>query len=254
MDLEKRAFSCQRGAFTVRGFEYKGAQNNGVPVIISHPFMSNQRIMKKYAEALAQKGYVAFTYDFCGGAMFGKSSGSFRDMSIDTEKDDLKAVIRYVDGLGYVDGSQLILLGASQGGFVSCLVASECQERLSKLILLYPALCIPENARSGKMLMITFDPGHIQETIKSGPFKFSAKYPESAINIDIYAVLQSLRLPIRIIHGTADSIVDVEYARKAVAYMRNSASDLVTIDGAGHGFTKKPQFAQAMRSILDYLN
>lgn len=254
MNIEKRAFSCQRESFTVRGFEYKGAQNNGIPIILSHPFMSNQKVMKKYAEALAQKGYVAFTYDFCGGAMFGKSDGAFRDMSIDTEKDDLKAVIRYVDSLSYVDGSQLILLGASQGGFVSCLVASECQERLRKLILLYPALCIPENAQSGKMLMITFDPNHIQETIKSGPFKFSAKYPESAINIDIYAVIQSLQLPIRIIHGTADRIVDVEYARKAVTYMQNSSSDLVTIDGAGHGFTKKPQAAQAIQSILDFLN
>ena len=55
---------------------------------MSHAFLSNQRIMKKYAEALANEGYVVFTYDFCGGALFGKSDGHFSDMSIDTEKDD----------------------------------------------------------------------------------------------------------------------------------------------------------------------
>lgn len=116
--------------------------------------MANQKTMKNYAEALAKEGYLAFTYDFCGGALLGKSDGEFSDMSIHTEQDDLKAVIAYVETLSYVDIHRLILLGASQGGFVSCLVSSEYQERIHKLILLYPALCIPDDARKGKMRSI----------------------------------------------------------------------------------------------------
>lgn len=248
----KRAFSCRRGKFTIRGFEYKCEKNSRIPVIMSHAFLSNQKIMQKYAKVLASEGYVVFTYDFCGGAVLGKSDGKFSDMSIDTEKSDLKTVIAYVEQLDYVDKNNLILVGASQGGFVSCLVASEYQKKFSKLILLYPALCIPDNARKGKMLMIKFDPEHIEETMKSRPFRFSPRYPQSAIGIDIYGELKKIQIPLLIIHGTADKIVDVRYAKKAIDEAANPASDLILLEGAGHGF-KKEQFQEAMRHMISYL-
>lgn len=252
MNAEKKPFSCHRESFTIRGLEYKYQKNNRIPIIMSHAFLSNQKIMKKYAEALAKEGYVVFTYDFCGGAIRGKSDGKFSDMSIDTEKDDLKAVIHYVEQLSYVDARELILVGASQGGFVSCLVASEYQEKISKLILLYPALCIPDDARKGKMLMMTFDPADIRETFTSRPLKFSPKYPESAIGIDIYEEIKKIKIPMLILHGTADQIVNIEYARKAKAAAVNPSSDLIILEQAGHGFNKK-EFGEAITHIIDYL-
>lgn len=253
MRIERRPFSCKRGAFAIRGFAYKCERNNGIPVIMSHAFLFNQRMMRKYAEALAKEGYVVFTYDFCGGASFGKSDGAFRDMSIDTEKDDLKAVIAYVETLREVDINRLVLLGASQGGFVSCLVAAEYQERISKLILLYPALCIPDDARAGKMLMIRFDPAHIQETMRSRPFHFSPEYPESAIGINIEEELQKIKVPILILHGTADRIVDIGYARSAEAVFANSESRLIVVDKAGHGFNRA-QVRAAIGHMIAFLN
>lgn len=252
MRVEKKPFTCRRGEFTIRGFEYQCEANHGIPVIMSHAFLSNQKIMKKYAEAFAKEGYVVFTYDFCGGALFGKSDGEFSDMSIDTEKEDLKAVIAYVEQLSYVDSKSLVLVGASQGGFVSCLVSAEDQEKISKLILLYPALCIPDNAREGKMLMIQFDPENIDATLKSKPFQFSPKYPESAIDIHVYDEIQKIKIPMLIIHGDADKIVDVDYARKAIDVAVNPASRLVVLENAGHGF-HKAQVREAIGYMLPYL-
>lgn len=251
MGIEQTAFSCSSGQFTVRGFEFRPEPGNGVPIVMSHAFLSNQKIIKKYAEALAAAGYTVFTYDFCGGAIRGKSDGKFSDMSIDTEKSDLNAVIAHVAALPYVDSSQLVLLGASQGGFVSCLVAAEHPELVRKLVLLYPALCIPDNARAGQMLMIKFDPTNIAGTIRSGPFHFSPRYPESAIGIDIYAEIQKIQAPILILHGTADKIVPIDYAKKAQAAASNA--QLVVIENAGHGFKKK-QVQDALHHILPYLN
>lgn len=253
MNIEKRSFSCNREQFVIKGFEYKCEKNNAIPVIMSHGFMSNQKAMRKYAEALAKEGYVVYTYDFCGGALPGRSDGKFSDMSIDTEKNDLKAVIDYVEKISYVDISGLILLGASQGGFVSCLVSAEYQERIKKLILLYPALCIPDDARKGKMLMMEFDPEHIEETFTSHPYKFSAKYPESAINIDIYREIEKIKIPILIIHGDADKIVDINYAKRAIEVSANSSSKLIILEKAGHGFNKK-QFREAASHVIEYLN
>lgn len=252
MTVEKNPFSCRRGQVTIRGFAYKCQENNGIPVVMSHAFLSNQKIMEKYAKALAQEGYVVFTYDFSGGAMFGKSDGQFRDMSIDTEKDDLKAVIAYVEGLQSIDIHKLILLGASQGGFVSCLVAAEYQARVNKLILLYPALCIPDDARKGKMLMITFDPQRIEETIKSGPFRFSAQYPKSVIDLDSFAVLKTIPAPMLLLHGGEDKIVPLDYAKRAIAVAANPASRLVILDKAGHGF-RRGEVETANKHILDFL-
>lgn len=252
MGVEKRAFSCKRGTFTVRGFEYKCEKNNQRPIIMSHAFLSNQKIMKKYAEALAKEGYIVFTYDFCGGAMLGKSDGKFSDMSIDTEKADLKAVIAYVEKLNYVDIRRLILLGASQGGFVSCLVAAEYPEKVNKLVLMYPALCIPDDARAGKMMMIEFDPEHVEETLKSKPFKFSAKYPKSSMNIHIYDEIKKIKIPILILHGDSDKIVNVSYAKKAIDAAVNPESDLVILKNAGHGFNKN-QVGEALRNIISFI-
>lgn len=252
MNVVRKPFSCMRGQTAIRGFSYQCEKHNGIPVILSHAFLSNQKIMKKYAEALAREGYVAFTYDFSGGAILGKSDGKFSDMSIDTEKDDLKAVIAYVETLEGLDQKQLILLGASQGGFVSCLVAAEYQDRINRLILLYPALCIPDDARKGKMMMVKFDPARIEETLVSRPFHFSAKYPKSAMDIQIYDEIQKIKIPILLIHGSADKIVPAEYAKKAIETAVNADSSLVILENAGHGFNKK-QFQAAMDHIMQYL-
>ena len=57
-------------------------------------------------------------------------------------------------------------MGCSQGGFVSALfAAAHPNVVVSRLILFYPALCIPEDARRGKMLMYAFDPSNIPEQI-----------------------------------------------------------------------------------------
>lgn len=250
--VQKKQFACYRNKFMIKGVEYKYEKNNGIPIIMSHAFLMNQKIMKKYAIALAIEGYVVYTYDFCGGAIFGKSDGKFSDMSIDTEKEDLTTIINYVKSKNYIDITKLILFGASQGGFISCLIAAQYQEKINKLILIYPALCIPDDARKGKMQMIEFDPNNIRETMKSKIFKFSAKYPESAINIDIFKEIQKISCPLFIVHGNKDKIVDMKYAQKALEASKNASSDLVILENARHGFNHR-QFKEAINLIIEYL-
>lgn len=219
---------------------------------MSHAFLMNQKIMKKYAIELAKQGYIVYTYDFCGGAIFGKSDGKFSDMTIDTEKEDLLCVINYVKTLDYVDINKLILFGASQGGFVSCLITAELQDVVNQLILIYPALCIPDDAKKGKMQLIEFDPADIEKTFKSKMFRFSPEYPKSAIGINIYEEIKKIHCPIFTVHGDKDKIVDLKYVEPVLKLSQNKTSDLKIIHGAGHGFNKK-QFNTAIKYIIDYL-
>ena len=235
--VQTRSYSCNRNGFVIRGIEYKAENHTGIPVIMSHAFLMNQKMMKKYAVELAKRGYVV---------------GKFSDMSIDTEKEDLISVMNYVKALHYIDRQRLILFGASQGGFVSCLVAAELKDEIDKLILIYPALCIPDDAKKGKMQTIEFDPENIDQTFKRKMFKLSPEYPKSAININIYEEIKKIDCPIFIVHGNQDKIVDPRYSERALQVSKNELSDLKIVEGAGHGFNRE-QFRTAMAYVIDYL-
>ena len=155
----KSAFSCRRGALTLRGTKYRPKGDNLPIAIVSHGFMANQRSVLRYVRALARMGYAAFCFDFSGGcAFFGKSDGKSTDMSVLTEVADLEAVISYARALPYTESDRLLLMGCSQGGFVSALAAAKPDNRVSSLILFYPAFCIPDDARAGQMMLAKLTP------------------------------------------------------------------------------------------------
>lgn len=146
-------FICNRDGFKISGKIYRTTKKTDglTPIIICHGFMGNQREGMPEAIALAEDGYVVFTFDFVGGTTFGKSDGKPTDMSIFTEKADLRVVMDYVKSLDYVDYSKLVLAGCSQGGLVAGLVAADCPDEVKGLILLYPALCIPDHAKAAQI-------------------------------------------------------------------------------------------------------
>ena len=165
---------------------------------------------------LAEMGYVAFTFDFCGGsAMCGKSDGKTTEMSVRTETKDLKAVIEYVRNLSYTDSEKILLMGCSQGGFVSALVAAKNNFPIEKLVLFYPALCIPDDARAGKMMMAKFDPQNVPDTFRCGLMKLGCCYAMDVMQMDAFAEIKNYAGRVCIVHGTKDKIVDVSYAKRA---------------------------------------
>lgn len=62
--MKKTVFKCKRDDFTISGTEYRNENNNGIPVIISHGFLANQKRLKPYAKHLADKGYIVLPLIF----------------------------------------------------------------------------------------------------------------------------------------------------------------------------------------------
>ena len=166
----------------------------------------------------------------------GKSDGATTDMSVLTEVQDLEAVIDHVQSLPYT-GSELLLMGCSQGGFVSALVAAKHPGLVNKLVLFYPALCIPDDARAGKMMFAKFDPKNIPERINCGLMKLGRCYVADVIDMDPYEEIKGYHGPVLIVHGTMDSIVKLDYSRQAQRAYPNAK--LHIIEGGAHGFSKK---------------
>lgn len=255
-NINKTPFSCRRGELNIRGSEYR-PQGKKLPiVIISHGFMANSMTVAHYGKMLARMGYAAFCYDFCGGCVtLGKSDGETTQMSVLTEIEDLKAVIEYTKALPYTDENKVVLMGCSQGGFVSSLTAAELQDEISDLVLFYPAFCIPDDARKGKMMLAKFDPADIPEIINCGPMKLGSRYVSDVIDMNPYEKVVTYPGNVLVVHGTKDSIVALSYSERLIeAYNARSTgkAKLITIKGGGHMFS--PYYDTiAMKHLKAYL-
>lgn len=86
------------------------------------------------------KGFVVYTFDFCGGSKTSKSEGDTEDMTVDTEVTDLESVLAEIKQLPYVDQEKVVLFGHSMGGLISGLTAAKHADELAGLILHAPAL------------------------------------------------------------------------------------------------------------------
>lgn len=243
-------FSCQRGKLTIRGTEYRPAGENLPVAIVCHGFMAWQDTVRHYAKELAQLGYCAYCFDFCGGSVLGKgkSDGATTEMSVLTEVQDLEAVIAYAQSLPY-NGKTLLLMGGSQGGFVAALVAAKHPEIVDRLVLLFPALCIPDDARAGKMMFAKFDPQNIPAVVHCGPMKLGRCYVADVIGMDPIRQIAHYPGPVLIIHGTKDGIVKLDYSRRAQQAYANAR--LHIIEGGGHGFSPRHD-AIAIRQLRQF--
>lgn len=236
-NIEVKSFQTKRNGLVIRGKVYGNCNGIKPAVILSHGFIANQSMCKKYAIYLAELGYISFTFDFCGGGLLNSSDGKTSDMSIFTEIDDLEAVIKYVKNLAFIDKKRVSLLGCSQGGVVSAMVAKKIPEAIEKLLLFYPALCIPDDARKGKMIFAKFDPNNIPDKLWCGPMRLGKCYVDTVQNMNIYNEIGGFKGKVLLVHGTADSIVNISYSRKAQEMYPNV--DYHEIENGAHGFKGK---------------
>lgn len=246
--ITESTFECKDG-LTIFGTIYRPKGDHLPIAIVCHGFMAWQDSVKHYAAFLAEMGYAAFTFDFCGGsAMCGKSDGKTTEMSVLTETKDLETVIEYVRNLSYTDSEKILLMGCSQGGFVSALVAAKNNFPIEKLVLFYPALCIPDDARAGKMMIAKFDPQNVPDTFRCGLMKLGRCYAMDVMQMDAFAEIKNYAGRVCIVHGTKDKIVDVSYANRAaeaykstmpIGMQESKRVQLHFIDGARHMFSKK---------------
>lgn len=222
-----------RDDLKIRGHVFGKKNHPQDAVILSHGFMANERMCYKYAKLLAEMGFLAVTFDFCGGGILSRSDGRSQDMTIFTEKDDLLAVLRSVKE--QFSPTSITLLGCSQGGFVSGLLAAELGEKvIDRLILFYPALCISDDARKGKMMFFEFDPNNIPAVLGRFPMKLGGEYARTVIDMNPYEELKGYTGPVLLVHGTADKIVNIIYSRKLKDIYPECKYE--EIEGGGHMF------------------
>ena len=230
----------QRGDLKIYGVMYQPKSTTGkLPaIILSHSSSLTHAAMSGYALAIVQMGYAAYCFDFCGGSSQSRSDGSTDEMTIFTEVEDLRAVVDTLRTKPYVEASKLYLLGSSQGGLVSALLADERTDDFAGMILFYPAFNIPELINQ---LGSLGDWGSWGDWGDSGGFSgmggmmsMSEAYINSVKDFDVWSHIGKFSKPVCIIHGTKDIIVPISNSEKAVGLYPNAT--LHAIEGANHGF------------------
>ena len=249
MRTPRTAFECQRGNLTIRGYAYGEPLPDKQAVIISHGFLANQSTTRDYALTLAEDGFLTVTFDFNGGGIGSKSDGKTVDMTLLTEKEDLLSVVAAVQAQYHP--ASISLMGCSQGGFVSALTAKELGKgTVSGLILFYPALCIPDDARKGHMMFYRFDPNNVPDILGHIPMKLGGDYARVVMDMDPFEEIRGYDGPTLLVHGTEDNVVNINYARKAKDCF--AVCEYHEIIGGGHGFSGKhdEEAKQILRAFI----
>jgi pimeloyl-ACP methyl ester carboxylesterase len=237
----------QRGALKIYGQALIPGDGSGhwPTVIIAHGFSGSYRDNLESAKILVQNGFAVYVFDFCGGSNSSKSDGSTTEMSVLTEVSDLPAVLAGIGTADFADPDHIFLMGESQGGFVAALTAAQARNRVKGLVLLYPALMIPDAVKSRFP-----DRNAIPDTADLWGVSVGRNYFADVWDLDVYGQISQYSGPVLIFHGTKDDLVPPSYSQRAVDAYANAR--LVMVQGGGHGFYGR-EVQDVGAQIVDFL-
>ena len=214
--------------------------------IIAHGFNGTHHFGRNYFDMLNDMGFLCYTFDFPCGSIKSQSDANTMEMSILDEQSDLEAIIRYFKSCPDVDASRIVLIGESQGGLVSALTAASLPEEVSELVLIYPALCIPDNWRKSYPQV-----ENIPDTTHLWNVPMGRRFFAEIHDMDAFELIGRYQKPVIIIQGDTDRIVSMEDSRRAVKLYKDAR--LHVIPGAGHGF-RPHEFKESLEQIKLFLN
>ena len=232
----------ERSIFGVLSRPINGKKKQPV-AIVAHGFNGGHAFGKNYFSTLNSLGYQCYSFDFPCGSTYSQSDSNTMNMSIKDEQNDLQAIVRYFKKQPDVDASNIVLIGESQGGLVSAMVAADKPKDINKLILIFPALCIPDNWNAHYPRL-----EDIPDTTRLWNVPMGRRFFTEIHDMKPYEEIGRYKKPVLIIHGDADNIVPISYSNRAVKVYKNAK--LHVIPNAGHGF--KPNELQQSLDWIKY--
>lgn len=198
-------------------------------IVLAHGLRGSYYYSANYAQYFANAGIASYVFDFQGGSEFSKSEGSFKEMSVLTEKEDLNIVLNGLQAFSFLNHSQVFLMGESQGGLVASLLAVERQEEIRGLVLIYPAFMLPDYARD-----LYKDKNNIPDNPVILNGEIGKRYFTDIFDIYPYEIMEEFEKPVYIFHGDNDTIVSLEHSIEAQKRFKNAK--LKIMHGLGHAF------------------
>jgi pimeloyl-ACP methyl ester carboxylesterase len=158
-----------------------------------------------------------FRFDFFA---HGESEGDVADRNVTVFVDNILQSIEYVKNLGYKD---IGLYGASFGGMAAVIAASKSKD--VKVLALKAA--------------------------GMGPSRDMPQYKKDFDSKTWITAAQKIAIPSLIIHGTADELIEPDYAKELADSIQSS--NLLLYEGADHRFTNEKDFERVIRDVSKFI-
>jgi alpha/beta superfamily hydrolase/peroxiredoxin len=203
-------------------------------VIVCHGFTGNkdESLLTLISDSLANRGIASLRFDFNG---HGQSEGDFVNMTVPNEIEDAKNVVRWARQQDWV--SAIAMVGHSQGGVVTSMVAGEMGDTLASVALLAPAAVLRDDAIRGNTMGKTYDPLNPPEYVELyGGHRLGRAYIKSAFSLPIYETAAHYQGPALIVHGTGDRVVPYTYGERYHEQWKDSEFEL--LPEFDHGFSQ----------------
>jgi len=187
-------------------------------------------------DSLYAHGVATVCFDFNG---HGESEGRFIDMTLDNEIVDAKCIFNYVSSLPWVDTTRIAIMGHSQGGLVTSVVAGDLGfPKVRCAVLLAPAAFIHDIVVKGEFFGRSFDPSSIEtlpDSLQLKPgYTIGKEYLISASGLDVYGRCSHYDGPVCVIQGLKDTPALIDGAAKYQQYLKHC--EYHTIEGLTHCF------------------
>lgn len=213
---------------TVRGYQLVPQGVRSAPLVIySHGLGGSGLNFLANGLELGGLGISSYLFDFVGGSPTSASGGSFQEMSIDTEGEQLEAIISAAKTWSGVNTRRICLMGHSQGGLISTRVAAGRTD-IAGIILFAPGLNMPELLRYQYESL-----NNVGATFTFFGKTLGRRYAIDMWDVTEHDVISAYTGDSLVFHGTADEVIDPYVSARAKLAWGDRCT-LVWLSGLGH--------------------
>lgn len=205
------------------------------------------------AAELAQRGIASIRFDLPG---CGDSPVDFSEYSISAALSDARAVVGYIRGLPCIDKARIGVLGWSQGGMLSILLAAD-DPQIRSLAVWASALKMEDVWAEYRNEALEKGVVTVELNWRS-PINVSAKWFEEAAVVDAMDALCNVRADILAICGSDDHLGLQPNLDIVMKNARSKRKETWLMEGADHIFRvfeqDKPHFKDIVRRTADWFS
>ncbi|MCP4367167.1 MAG: alpha/beta hydrolase [Deltaproteobacteria bacterium] len=224
---------------------------------------------------LVPSGYAVYGIDHVG---HGKSNGG--RVYVERFDDYTKTLKKYLDKIReWLPEKPIFLIGHSMGGLISTAYMLEHQDELSGAVLSGPSVKVPDNISQatiflGKLLSIIIpkagiiqldaegisrDPAVVDEYVND-PLVYKGKIT-ARLGAELLKVMQrvtgqasKIRLPIMIVQGSDDKLVDPSGARLLYDLVSSKDKTIKIYNGFYHEVFNEPEHEQVLNDVKTWID
>lgn len=197
------------------------------------------------AEAAMAEGWAYLRYDHFA---HGESSGDWERATIGRWREDLIALLDWIEG-------PVVLVGSSMGGWVGCLAAVARPERVAAMVLIAPAadfahrLMWPSLSDEARREIEREGAHRVDDG--TGPHELTRTFFEEAKAWSLLDGPVEIRRPVRVLQGMKDEPVPWRHAMALVEAIKGEDAIVTLIKDGDHRLSRPQDLARLVATVAE---